>query len=115
MPKEQWEENAKNRFVTYIQQLHGQQYAVTGENVVTNPLTRRDFDYELTAIGDDLPVIALEIFRIVGDEMDLGHHKAWNDIAFRLGNELKERGVTGYFISTPHFYIPKSKLKQFAS
>jgi hypothetical protein len=115
MPKKQWEVDAKDRFLRFMQEQHGQAYAATGEDVVTNPLTRRDFDYELTPNVQGLPVIALEIFRIVGDEQDLGHHRAWNDIALRLTTELKARGVTGWLVRTPHFNIPKSKRKRFAS
>jgi hypothetical protein len=115
MPKKQWEVGAKDRFLRFLREQHGQPYVVTGEDVVTNSLTRRDFDYELTPNTPDLSVIALEIFRLVGDEQDLGHHRAWNDIVFRLTTELRARGIAGYLIRTPHFNIPKSKRKEFAS
>jgi len=116
MPKKQWEVDAKGRFLGFLRECHGQDYVVTGEDVVTNPLTRRDYDYELTPNPSrGLPVIALEIFRIVGDEEDLGRHRAWNDIALRLTSELREKGVAGYLIRTPHFYVAKSRRKQFVT
>jgi hypothetical protein len=115
MAKQQWEVDAKDRFLGFLQERYGQVYVATGENVVTNPLTRRDHDYELTPNIQGLPVIALEIFRIVGDEKDLGHHRAWNDVVQRLTTELKQRGIAGYSIRTPHFNVPKSKRKQFVS
>jgi len=115
MPKQQWEVDAKNRFITFLQEHHEQVYVATGEDVVTNPLTRRDYDYELTPNVQGLPVIALEIFRLVGDEKDLGHHRAWNDIVQRLKAELKERGITGYSIRTPNFNVPRSRRKKFVS
>ena len=115
MPKKQWEVDAKDRFLGFLRERHGHDYTVTGENVVTNPLTGRDYDYELTPIAQGLPIIALEIFRIVGDERDLAHHNAWSDVVNRLTAELNVRGVTGYLIRTPHFNIAKSKRKQFAS
>ena len=115
MPKKQWEVDAKDRFLGFLRERHGHDYTVTGENVVTNPLTGRDYDYELTPNAQGLPIIALEIFRIVGDERDLAHHNAWSDVVNRLTAELNVRGVTGYLIRTPHFNIAKSKRKQFAS
>ena len=103
MSKQQWEVDAKEGFVRFLQEQYRQAYLATAENVVTNPATRRDFDYELTAHIAGLPVIALEIFRIVGDERDLGHHRAWNDVVQRLTKELKDKDVSGYLIRTPHF------------
>jgi hypothetical protein len=114
MPKKQWEVDAKGRFIGFLRERNGQDYMATGEDVVTNPLTGRDYDYELTPNAQGLPIIALEIFRIVGDERDLAHHNAWSDVVNRLTAELNARGITGYLIRTPHFNIPKSKRKQFA-
>jgi hypothetical protein len=115
MPKRKWEVDAKDRLLGWLRESRGQDYTATGEDVVTNSLTGRDYDYELTPNAKGLPIIALEIFRIVGDERDLAHHNAWGDVVSRLTAELNSRGVTGYFIRTPHFNISKSKRKQFAS
>ncbi len=115
MPKKQWEVDAKDRFVGFLRDRHGQDYSDSAEDVVTNPLTGRDYDYELTPITQESPVIALEIFRLVGDESDLAHHYAWNDVVRRLQFELNSRGITGYLIRTPHFNVPKSRRRQFAS
>ena len=115
MSKQQWEVDAKERFVRFLEEQYRQAYLATAENVFTNPAIRRDFDYELTAHIAGLPVIALEIFRIVGDERDLGHHRAWNDVVQRLTKELKDKDVSGYLIRTPHFNVPKSRRNQFAS
>src|SRR6266436_5549571 len=98
MPKKQWEVDAKDRFLRFMKDRYGHSYAATGEDVITNPLTRRDFDYELTPNACGLPTIALEIFRIVGDEQDLGHHRTWNDIVLRLTTELRAKGIAGYLI-----------------
>src|ERR1039458_140883 len=115
MPKKQWEVDAKDRVFGFLRERQGQDYMATGEDVVTNLLTGRDYDYELTPNAQGHPIIALEIFRIVGDEQDLGHHRAWNDVALRLKTELKTRWIVGYLIRTPHFNVPKSRRKQFAS
>jgi hypothetical protein len=114
MAKQRWEVEAVDRFLRFLQE-RGQDYVVTGEDVVTNPLTSRNYDFELTANTQNSPVIALEIFRLAGDEQDLARHRAWNDIAHRLGNELKARNVAGYLIRTPPFNVPKSRRNQFVS
>jgi hypothetical protein len=87
----------------------------TGEDIVTNPLTGRDYAYELTPNVQGPPIIALEIFRLVGDEQDLGHRRAWNDVVLRLKSELKSRAIAGYSIRTPHFNVPRFGRAQFAS
>jgi hypothetical protein len=115
MSKKKWEEDAKDRFLRFLRECHGQNYVATEEDVVTNPVTGRDYDYELAPKEQGLPIIALEIFRIVGDKRDLAHHKAWSDVVNRLTAELNTRDITGYLIRTPRFNIPKSKRKQFAS
>jgi hypothetical protein len=115
MSKGRWEADAKERFLAFLLERRRHEYAATGEDVITNPLTHKNFDYELTPSDNSLPVIALEIFRLVGDEQDLAHHSAWNDVVLRLGTELRERGITGYLIRTPHFNVPKSKRGVFAS
>jgi hypothetical protein len=48
MPKKQWEVVAKDWFLGFLRERLGQDYLATGEDVVTNPLTGRDYDYELT-------------------------------------------------------------------
>jgi hypothetical protein len=115
MPKKQWEVEARDRFLGLLRERYGQDYTATGEDVVTNSLTGRDYDYELTPKTAGPSIIALEIFRLVGDEPDLAHHHAWNDIARRLNAELKSRGIAGYLIRTPHFNVPKFRRKKFAS
>lgn len=114
MAKRQWEVEAMDRFLRFMNERYGQAYAVSAEDVIVNPVTRRDFDYELSPSTQGLPVIALEIFRMVGEEQELGQHRSWLDVALRLTTELKSRGVSGYLIRTPHFDIPKYKRKQFA-
>lgn len=115
MPKQQWEIDAKDRFVTFLLERQGQRYVVTGEDVVVNPLTGQNYDYALTPDSRELPSIALEIFRLVGEENDIGEHRAWTDVIARLRSELKLRGIAGYLIRTPRFRVPKVKRKQFVS
>jgi hypothetical protein len=114
MPKAQWEVGARDRFIHFLNERDAGSYVTTGENVTTNPLSRRDFDFQLTPETQDSPVIALEIFRIVGDELELAQHLTWNDITIRLKAEMARLCVNGYVISTPHFIVPKSKRPQFA-
>jgi hypothetical protein len=70
VPKKQWEVDARDRLLRFLLDRHGQTYVSTAENVVTNPLTIRNYDYELTPNVRELPVIALETFRLVGSEQD---------------------------------------------
>lgn len=115
MAKKQWEVDAKNRFLSYLLEHHGQEYTQIDEDVVVNPLTGRNYDYELTPTDHTLPVIALEIFRIVGEEEELKGHSTWIDITQRLRTALETRGVIGYHIRTPHFQVPKCRRDEFVS
>jgi hypothetical protein len=115
MAKKQWEVDAKNRFLRYLLERYGQDYTQTGEDVVVNPLTQRNYDYELTPANHALPISALEIFRLVGDEEDIKSYFTWTDITQRLRTALEARGVTGYLIRTPHFRVSKFRRDQFAS
>jgi hypothetical protein len=115
MAKANWEIDAKDRFLEFLANSCGQNYTATSEDVVSNPFTEQNYDYELTSHTNNLPVIALEIFRIVGNEDDLGQHRTWADITFRLTSELKARGIAGYQIRTPDFNIPKYRRRQFVS
>lgn len=115
MPKKRWEEEAKDRFLRFLRERYNQRYKATGEDVIVNPPTGQNFDYELTPDSQNLPVIALEIFRIVRDEQDIGHHSTWADITRRLRDELKARSVAGYLIRTPRFIVPKFRRNEFVS
>lgn len=115
MAKQAWEVSAKDSFLRFLRERHGQNYAVTQEDVVVDPLTGRNYDYDLTPAIGELPVVALEIFRLVEDELDLGRHSTWVDITTRLRDALKARGVAGYYIRTPHFFIPKWKRNQYVA
>jgi hypothetical protein len=115
MPKDQWEIDAKDRLVRFLRESRHVAYATTGEDVVSNPSTGKNFDFELTPEDAANPVIALEIFRLVGQEMDLGRQRAWAVMVGLLTAEMDSRGIRGYFIRTPNFNVPKFRRKQFAT
>jgi hypothetical protein len=115
MPKDQWEIDAKDRLVRFVYETRGVTYTTTGEDVVSNPATGKNFDFELTPEDTANPVIALEIFRLVGQETDLGQQRAWSVVVGLLTAEMEARGIRGYFIRTPRFNLPKFRRKQFAT
>ena len=115
MPKDHWEIDAKDRLVRFLHDSRRVAYRTTGEDVVSNPGTGKNFDFELTPEDAAKPVIALEIFRLVGQEMDLGRQRAWAVMVGLLTAEMDARGIRGYFIRTPNFNVPKFRRKQFAT
>jgi hypothetical protein len=72
MAKAQWEADAKDRLITFLREEYGYSYVATGEDVVTNPHTGKNYDYELSPEEANLPIMALEIFRLLGELPDLG-------------------------------------------
>lgn len=114
MGKKQWEVDAKDRFLQFLQNNYGFEYSATNEDVTVNPSTGRNYDYELSAKDPALPAIALEVFRLTGNGQDIGQHIAWSEIADRLREALTARGVTGYLIRAPRFFVPKFKRNDFA-
>ncbi len=106
--KEQWEEEAIERFRDFLGQERTTTYAITGRDVVVNPTTNENFDYQLQ--NQDGEKIAVELFRLVEDGKELGRQKVFGSFLEQLKKELLSRGVKGYFISTPEFVVKKSEI-----
>src|SRR5450631_3981858 len=103
--KEQWEEEAIERFIAFLNQRRGTVYAVTGRDVRPDASSKKDFDYQIQDAGG--PKVAVEIFRLVEDGKELGRQKVWSDVVHLLKKELLDRNIKGYFISTPYFSVRK--------
>jgi len=103
--KEQWEEEAIERFRNFLGQERATTYAITGRDVVVNPTTNENFDYRLQ--NQDGAKIAVEIFRLVESGEELARHKVFGSFIKELKTELLTRGVKGYLISTPEFVMKK--------
>lgn len=111
MAKERWEEEAKDRFLEFLKLRTGRDWVVLDKDVVVDPGTRRNFDYQL---GSDGELLALEIFRLVEDATDLARQRVWSQIVHSLEEELPKRGLKGYVIQTPaHFDVGKAKRQEF--
>jgi transcriptional regulator with XRE-family HTH domain len=109
--KDSFEEDVKDRFLSYLIRERGTAYITTDVNVIVDPVTRRDFDFELTPIDDKSRPIALEIFRLVDSEQEVAstrlHGQAWNT----LKDELTKRGIKDFSIRTPsRFLLSKAKI-----
>lgn len=111
MAKQQWEAEAKDRFLTYLQREHREQWRVLDEDVVVDAASGRNFDYQL---GSDERRIALEIFRLVEDQHDLARQKVWGEVVQLLKQELTSRGIKDYLIRTPSFRVAKVQREQLA-
>lgn len=113
MAKEQWEEDAIARFQDFLKNNIETVYAITGRDVVVNPVTGGNFDYQLqTQTGDKM---AVEIFRLVNSEEELAQQRTWNNVVEHLKKELLNRGVKGYLISTPEiFKVRKGEVKTYS-
>ncbi len=111
MPKQQWEEDAKNRFLQFLSATANETWAVLDEDVVVDATTNRNFDYRL-GLGERR--IALELFRLVKDEAELARGKVWSEVVHSLEHELSARSVKGYLLTTPsYFNVPKVKREAF--
>ena len=112
MAKQQWEEDAKDRFLQFLSASTSEKWAVLDEDVVVHPATNRNFDYRL-GLGERR--MALELFRLVKDEAELARERVWSEVVHALERELAERSVKGYLLTTPsYFNVPKVKREQFA-
>ena len=103
--KEQWEEEAIERFRTFLGQERATTYAITDRDVVVNPATNENFDYQLQT--QDGAKIAVELFRLVESGEELARQKVFGSFIQELKKELLTRGVKGYLISTPEFVMKK--------
>ncbi len=75
MAKQQWEEDAKNRFLQFLSTTANETWTALDQDVVVDPATNRNFDYRL---GLSERRIALELFRLVKDEAELARgHLSW--------------------------------------
>lgn len=106
--KEQWEEEAIERFRNFLGEERATTYAITDRDVVVNPSTNENFDYQLQ--NQDGTKVAVELFRLVEDGKQLGRQKVFGAFLEQLKKELLSRGVKGYFISTPEFVVKKSEI-----
>lgn len=111
MAKQKWEEEAKDRFLQFLHDKYAEEWAVLGEDVVVDPATNRNFDYQLS-LSDRR--IALELFRLVNDEEELAREKVWSEVVHLLERELARRSLAGYLLNTPsYFNVPRVKRDEF--
>src|SRR5258706_14600362 len=111
--KEQWEEEAIERFIHFLNQRRGTVYAVTGRDVHPDPSSNKDFDYQIqNAAGTKA---AVEIFRLVEDGKELAQSKVWGQVVTLLKEELLKRNVKGYLVSTPYFSVKKGQLRAYSA
>lgn len=101
MPKQQWEEDAENRFLQFLSATANETWAVLDRDVVVDPATNRNFDYRL-GLGERR--IALELFRLVKDEAELARERVWSEVVHALERELTERSVKGYQREQTNFF-----------
>ncbi len=112
MPKQPWEEEAKDRFLQFLRDRYAEEWAALDRDVVVDPTTNRNFDYQL-GLGDRR--IALELFRLVNDEEELARDKVWSEVVHLLERELAQRSLKGYVLNTPpYFKVPRVKREEFA-
>jgi hypothetical protein len=111
--KDQWEEEAKDRFVGALKAAGRGDWIVADSDFIVDKLTNRNFDYQLQ---HDKEFIALEIFRLVESPEEIKRGKAWSTIANGIAAELRKRDLKGYTIHTQHvFDIPRLKIPGFVS
>jgi hypothetical protein len=113
MAKDQWEEESIERFREFLSRERGVTFGISGRDVVVDPATNENFDYQLTSNTGNQ--IAVEIFRLVESGDDLAGDKVWSQVVALLKEELIRAGVTGYVIALPRkIGIPLREVKTYA-
>lgn len=111
MSKEQWEEEAIQRFIPYLESKYSVSYDISGRDVLVP--SGQNFDYELTDTSGGK--CAVELFRLVESEEDLGQGRAWGQVTEKLKEEIKSRNLKGFLINTPLFCYQKKDIEAFVS
>lgn len=110
MVKQEWEEEAKDRFIAAMRTMSRGEWKVIGQDVVVDSDTGRNFDYQL--LSTEQRQIALEIFRLVDDEEEIAQQRLWSTVANSIAAELRKRDVKGYTIRCPHFTVQKNRIPE---
>ena len=109
--KEQWEEDAIFRFISFLQIKENQSYGITDRNVKVE--NGQNFDYEITDSNNNKK--AVELFRMVESEKGLAQGRAWSNVIEELKKEIGKRKLAGYLVYTPtRFQYKKNELSVFA-
>jgi hypothetical protein len=104
MAKEQWEEETIERFRDFLSRERSATYGISDRDVVVDPTTGVNFDYQLTSSSGDK--VAVEISRLVESGTDLASAKVWSQIVTLLKQKLTEQGIKGYLVALPKMHIP---------
>ncbi|MDB5204920.1 MAG: hypothetical protein JWP09_948 [Candidatus Taylorbacteria bacterium] len=107
MAKDQWEEEAIERFREYLSQNRQLTYGITNRDVVVK--SGKNFDYQLQ--NENNEKVAVEIFRLVENEEDLARSQFWHQFTGLLREEIKKRGLKGYLVYTPRFSFKKNQMQ----
>jgi hypothetical protein len=111
MAKKQWEEEARDRFVTFLHDSSGASYRTDDEDVPVDG--GKNFDYRLRCDNGKASPIALELFRLTPSEAELAQNSVWIEIVRQLKTNLRAKGLKGYLIHTPPFFVAKAKRQVF--
>lgn len=112
MTKDQWEEEAIERFRAYLSSARQFTYGITDRDVVVNPATGENFDYQLQ--NEKGEKIAVELFRMVENGEDLAESRVWHQVSSFLKQAIEKKGLKGYLVYTPQFFVKKSEMKVYA-
>ena len=93
MAKKWWEEETIERFCLYLSQARSCSLAITGRDVIVDPISKEDFDYEL--ISSTGQTLAVEIFRLVESGEELASSNTWSQVVAELKKELRGMDAAG--------------------
>jgi len=111
VPKQTWEAQAIDRFLRFMLEKYEQAWRVVGEDVVVDPETNKNFDYQIESEGK---LMAVEIFRFIDNGADIARSKAWQEIATKIADELAILGIREYWMRAPRFNVPKMQRTKYA-
>jgi len=99
--KTEQEVEAINRFIGFLKDLGGTAYYVLDEDVVVDPVTGSNYDYQLSEVGKAVPAIAVEIFRLVENEEDLAAERHRGMLWEAIKREFAAAGLVDLLVITP--------------
>jgi hypothetical protein len=111
MGKELWEDEARDRFVLFLHHAFATDYKTVDEDVEVSD--GKNFDYLLEPVRGGSPPLALELFRLTPRGNELAQTRVWGQIVAELRAELQQKGIKGYIIRTPLFFVTRPKRQQF--
>ena len=95
-------------------EVGGTRYTPGRSEVIVDPATGRNFDFELLPVAVGEP-IALEIFRLTEDDATMRTRHGASQVLPLIQQELRDRGVKSAMVFAPRLSFKKASIQRFAA